>query len=183
MPVVSLWMLSSPLSAQTGAAPAAQPFNCRDATSRMIGFMMGEYSVRAVFRAGAAAWDSSIAVVTITPDLGGCVLREHFRGTRYGAPYESVALWGVHGDSVSPVQRTFVHSQHGLLSISQGQIVADTVILEDSAFVRGKWIYQRTLVWRDQNRELRNEGRRSEDMRATWFVTQRFHFKPRVKTS
>jgi hypothetical protein len=173
----SLAMESRGQAVPTPSSPP--PFNCADTTSRVLGFMIGEYSVDAVFRTGAAAWDSSKAAVSITPDLGGCVLREHFVGTRYGSAYEYLATWSAHGGAAAPVQRTFVHSQHGLLSLSNGTVVADTIVLEDSAFVRGKWIYQRALLWRSSGGDLRNESRRSEDGRATWFVTQRFRYVPR----
>jgi hypothetical protein len=60
---------------------------------RVLGFLVGEYTASAEFRTGPTTWDSTTATVTITRDLDGCVLREHFRGTRYGAPYESLATW------------------------------------------------------------------------------------------
>ena len=90
----------------------------------MLGFLVGEYTASAEFRTGPTTWDSTTDTVTIGRDLDGCVLREHFRGTRYGAPYESLAFW--------------------------------------SATV------------------LRSESRRSEDGRATWFLTQRIRYARRA---
>jgi hypothetical protein len=103
------------------------------------------------------------------------VLREHFRGKRYGSPYEYLAYWGANGDPAEPIQRSFVHSQHGLIGVSSGRFVGDSIFLEDSALVRQRWIYQRLVLWREPGSagNLQSEARRSEDARATWFVTQR----------
>ena len=165
-------------SATTGIAqarPGAPAFSCADTTAHRLGFLVGEYDARAIFRAGPTSWDSTTAQISITPDLNGCVLREHFRGRRYGSPYEYLAYWSAHGGPATPIQRSFVHSQHGLLSVSSGRMVADSIFLEDSAFVRERWIYQRLVLWREPGAavNLRSEARRSEDARATWFVTQR----------
>lgn len=176
-----VWLLAAP--SLTAQAPATTPaFSCADTTGRMLGFLVGEYDAMAVFRAGPVAWDSSAARVSITRELGGCVLREHFRGMRYGAPYEYLATWSAHGGSAGPIQRTFVHSQHGLLGLSAGRAVGDSLVLEDSAFVRQRWVHQRLVLWRDAGPagHLRSEGRRSEDGRRSWFLTQRTRYVRRA---
>ena len=122
------------------ANPGTSVFSCADTTTNRLGFLVGEYEARAIFRAGPTSWDSTTAKVSITPDLNGCVIREQFRGTRYGSPYEYLAYWSAHGGPATPIQRSFVHSQHGLLSVSSGRVVADSIFLEDSAFVRERWI-------------------------------------------
>ena len=178
----ALLLAGRPAGAQaTPAAPVAPPFSCADTTRRQLGFLVGEYDAHAVFRAGPTAWDSSGARITITPDLGGCVLREHFRGMRYGAPYEYLALWSANGGAATPLQRTFVHSQHGILGLAAGRTVGDSLVLEDSVFVRERWVYQRLVLWREAGagRVLRSEGRRSEDGRASWILTQRTRYARR----
>jgi hypothetical protein len=179
--VAALTFVPSWLAAQVGTQAVA--FSCADTTNRSLGFLVGEYRADATFRAGAAAWDSAGATVSITRDLGGCVLREHFRGTRYGAPYEYLALWSANGGAATPLQRAFVHSQHGLLGVSAGRIVGDSLVLEDSAFVRGRWIHQQVVLWRADvaGTVLRSESRRSEDARASWFPTQRILYERRVR--
>ena len=176
----------SSLSVTTGIAqtrPATPAFSCADTTALRLGFLVGEYDVRAIFRTGPSSWDSTTAKVTITRDLDGCVIREHFRGTRYGSPYEYLAYWSAHGGPATPIQRSFVHSQHGLLSVSYGRVVADSLFLEDSAFVRERWIYQRVVLWRETGSagNLQSESRRSEDARTTWFVTQRTFYSRRPR--
>jgi hypothetical protein len=169
----------SPLVARSAAQAA--PCSCPDTTSRVLGFLVGEYSASAVFRAGASAWDSTSATVSITRDLGGCVLREHFRGTRYGAPYEYLALWSAHGGAATPVQRFFVHSQHGILVLSAGRRTGDSLVVGDSVFLRGRWVHQEVALWREgtDGRVLRSESRRAEDGRASWFATQRMRYERR----
>jgi len=117
----------SPIGVQ-GAAPA---FSCADSVRLKLGPLVGRWEVQAIFRQGPTAWDSTSAIVTIAPDLNGCVLREHFIGRRWGNPYEYLALWGVNGDAARPIQRTFVHSQHGYLGLSAGSFHGDTLVLHE----------------------------------------------------
>jgi hypothetical protein len=168
----------SQLPAQATAVQST-PYSCADTTTRVLGFLVGEYSAKATFRAGPTAWDSATAAVTITRDLDGCVLREHFRGTRYGAPYEYLALWSANGGAGTPVQRFFVHSQHGILVLSAGRRTGDSLVVGDSVFLRGRWVFQELALWREGpgGTVLRSESRRSEDGRATWFLTQRVRYE------
>jgi hypothetical protein len=163
---------SSRLGAQADA------YSCADTTSRTLGFLLGEYSASTAFRAGPRAWESARATVTIRRELGGCVLREHYVGTRYGAPYEYLALWSANGGASAPVQRSFVHSQHGILGVSKGRVAGDSLVLDDSSFVRGRWVFERFVLWREggASNVLQSEGRRSEDGRASWFPTQRTRY-------
>lgn len=180
---LAAFAIGSPLASSTAqSAPPAAPFSCADTTSLALGFLVGEYEASAVFRAGPAAWDSTRARVSVSRALHGCVLHEHFRGTRYGAPYEYLAVWGAHGGAATPIQRMFVHSQHGLLGLAEGGVVGDSLVLEDSVFLRQRWVFQRLLLWREDGNgdRLRSEGRRSEDGRASWILTQRTHYRRRV---
>lgn len=92
-----------------------------------------------------ATWDSSLARSHFAWDREGCVLVEHFEGLRFGQAYRYLSIWGAAGDTVRPIQQLFVHSQHGLLGLSQGgwKPAGDTLIVGDSAFVRERWIYER----------------------------------------
>jgi len=173
-------LVATRLPAQA-AVVQATPYSCADTTTRVLGFLVGDYTARAAFRAGPSTWDSTTATVTVSRDLVGCVLREHFRGTRYGAPYEYLALWSANGGASAPVQRFFVHSQHGILVVSAGTRRGDTLVVGDSVFLRGRWIYQDVALWREgaDGRVLLSESRRSEDGRATWFLTQRMRYERR----
>jgi hypothetical protein len=179
--VAAVAIFASRLPAQVAAVQTA-PYSCADTTSRALGFLPGEYSARAAFRAGPTAWDSTTATVTITRDLDGCVLREHFRGTRYGAPYEYLALWSANGGATMPIQRFFVHSQHGILVLSAGRRTGDTLVVGDSVILRGRWVFQEVALWPEGTAAtvLRSESRRSEDGRATWFITQRMRYQRRA---
>jgi hypothetical protein len=173
-------LLSSISPAQQTPAGSPPPFSCADTTRRYLGSFVGDYDVSAVFRRGQEGWDSTGARASFSYELGGCAVREHFEGTRYGQPYAYVAIWGANGDSAQKIQRTFLHSQHGILSLSDGGWAStDTLVLLDSAFVRGRWIQQRVVISRPAADGFVLEGRRSEDGGRTWFVTQRSRYVPR----
>ena len=172
-------LVSARLPAQAAAVQSTS-YSGADTTTRVLGFLVGESTARAGFR-GSTAWDLTSATVTVTRELGGCVLREHFRGTRYGAPYEYLALWSANGGAATPVQRFFVHSQHGILVLSAGRRSGDSLVVGDSVFLRGRWVYQEVVLWRENpgGTVLLSESRRSEDGRASWFPTQRMRYERR----
>ncbi|HVT37972.1 MAG TPA: hypothetical protein VHE78_02930 [Gemmatimonadaceae bacterium] len=173
-----------PAGAQAQVAPGATPAplitqkTCVDSTHRLLGPLAGEYRVRTLFRAGPTTWDSTDAHAQFAWELGGCLMVEHFFGRRYGEPYSTIALWGTSGNPDHAIQRVFAHSQHGLLGLSEGRWNAsgDTLVLADSAFVRGGWIQERYIVTRPRDRAFTTEGRRSEDQGTTWIVTQRSRY-------
>jgi hypothetical protein len=172
MIVLAATLVSGLASSATSMTP------CADSTRKAFNGWPGEYDVVAIFRQGASSWDSTSGRATMAWEFDGCLLREAFTGTRYGEPYSYLAYWGAAGWPGAPVQRSFVHSLHGLLSVSDGNWNAtrDTVILLDTAFVRGIWIRQRVVMTRGLRGELRREGQRSEDGGKSWFVTERFLF-------
>lgn len=151
---------------------------CATNAQRVLGVFLGDYEVRATFRAGPAAWDSSLARSTFAWDLEGCVLVERFDGMRFGQPYRYLSMWGAGGDTARPIQQVFVHSQHGVLSLSQGNWTptGDTLFVEDSAFVRGGWIHERHVMSRPVAGRFVSEGRRSENGGRTWFPTSHLRY-------
>jgi hypothetical protein len=159
-------------------APLITHASCVDSTRRWLGAFEGEYRVRALFRAGATTWDSTDAHARFAWELGGCLMVERFDGRRGGEPYATVSLWGTSGGPDHPVQRTFAHSQHGVLGVSEGRwnAAGDTLILADSVFVRGDWVQQRYVVTRPRGGAFTTEGRRSEDHGSTWIITQRSRY-------
>lgn len=173
--------------AQSSGAPSSTPaplithVSCVDATHRLLGAFIGEFDVRAVYGPGADARDTSDADARFTWALGGCLVRERFRGRRSGEPYEYEALWGTSGSSTHPIQRVFAHSQHGLLGLSEGgwNAAADTLTIGDSAFVRDRWIYERYVVSRPGPTGFVTSGLRSDDGGRSWFETSRARFAPR----
>lgn len=134
-----------------------------------------------VFRSGPDQRDTTRARARFSPALGGCLVRERFRGRRDGQPYEYEALWGTSGSPDRPIQRIFAHSQHGLLGLSEGRwnVAADTLVVEDSALVGGTWIYQRYVASRPGPKGFVAIGLRSEDARHTWVETSRAQFTRR----
>jgi hypothetical protein len=149
--------------------------SCVDSTMRILGQFVGEYDVRAEFRAGPMGWDSSAARSRFGWEFGGCLLREDFSTRRSGEPYEYIAIWGTSGAAPHRVQLVFVHSQHGLLGLSEGgwNAAGDSLVVDDSVFVRGQWVHQRNVFSRPREGSFVSQGWRSEDGGRTWFLTQR----------
>ena len=47
-------------------------------------FLAGDWDVASRYRNADGEWEETTAQATITPDMGGCLLMERFRGTRNG---------------------------------------------------------------------------------------------------
>jgi hypothetical protein len=148
---------------------------CATNSQRALGVFLGDFEVRATFRTGPGTWDSSLARSHFAWDLDRCVLVERFDGRRFGQPYRYLSIWGAAGDTVQPIQRLLVHSQHGVMNLSQGNwnAAGDTLIVADSVFVRGSWVHERHIMSRPVAGRFVSEGRRSEDGGRTWFSTSR----------
>jgi hypothetical protein len=170
------------LDAQAAPDGTPAPFithaSCVDSTRSLLGAFQGDYRVHTLNRAGPAAWDSTDARAHFAWELDGCLMVERYEGQRGGEPYSTLALWGTSGNPERPIQRTFAHSQHGVLVLSEGRwnAAGDTLTLADSAFVRGVWVQQRYVVSRPRSGVFTAEGRRSEDHGATWIVTMRARY-------
>lgn len=158
-------LLATPLSL------AGQHSSCADSVQRALGVLLGEWQVRAIFRASATAQDTTLASAVVTSDLDGCVLRETYHGTRYGEPYDYLALWGANGDSTAPIQRFFVHSQHGIFGVASGAFHGDTLVLQELITVGGKPVIQDKRFSRPSGGRFVQVDRRSTDGGASWTVT------------
>ncbi len=176
IPIVLLTSLTGLTLA--ASSPQGRAVTCATNAQRVLGVFLGDFDVHAIFRTGPATWDSSLARSHFAWDLDGCVLVERFDGIRFGQPYRYLSIWGSAGDTLRPIQQWFVHSQHGVMSLSEGNWnpTGDTLIVEDSAFVRGSWVHQRHIMSRPVAGKFVREGRRSEDGGRTWFTTSRLWY-------
>ncbi len=110
-----------------GASPAAPaPPSCAAKDNAFLASLVGEWEVDAEFRSGES-WEAASGRASIKPDLGGCVVLERYDGTRFGKPWAFLAILGANGgggsmDEKNPIQEVFVHSQHGILSLSSGRV-------------------------------------------------------------
>jgi len=160
------------------AAQAAD--GCADSVTRALGGFRGEWNVEALFREGPERWDSTRAVSTIAPDLQGCLLREDYQGTRYGGPYEFLALWGANGLPEGRIQRFFSHSRHGIFGLASGDFRGDTLVLEERLMLGGRPLIQQLLITRPTREGFHQVNRRSTDEGATWTVTLRAVYRRRA---
>jgi hypothetical protein len=174
---------SAARSSSSTPAPLVTHASCVDATHRLLGAFVSEFDVQAVYGRAVDARDTSAATAQFTWALGGCLMRERYRGHRSGEPYEYEALWGTSGSAAHPIQRVFAHSQHGLLGLSEGgwNVAADSLTIGDSALVRGRWVYERYVLTRPGPTGFVATGLRSEDGGRSWFETSRARFTPRQR--
>ena len=166
---VLFWGLSSAAGAATNTAPS----DCAAKDIAFLSSLAGEWNVDAEFRAGES-WERSLGRATFAPDLGGCVLVERYEGTRFGKPYAFLAILGANGgDPEKPIQEVFVHSQHGILSLSSGRIDGGELVVEDAPTVRGQVVLIRHVYFDVSPGRFRYENRRSTDRGASWLVTMK----------
>jgi hypothetical protein len=167
--VIALLAPAGSAAAQAGA-PA---FSCADTVDAALRAYHGTWRVTALFRTGPGAWDTTEATSSFTPDLGGCVLRQDYRGRRYGEAYDYLALWGANGNPAARIQRFFTHSLHGIFDISAGSFVGDTLVLESRLTVQGRPLIQQQRITRPLACGFTQTDRRSTDGGATWTETLR----------
>ena len=172
MPTVLFWGLFA-----TGAAPA--PSECAAKDVAFLASLAGDWQVDAEFRAGES-WESAPGRASFAPDLGGCVLLERFEGTRFGKPWAFLAILGANGggeDPAKPIQEVFVHSQHGILSLSAGRIEGGELVVEDAPTVGGQVVLIRHVYFDVSPGGFRYESRRSTDRGASWTVTMKARYR------
>lgn len=100
------------------------------------------------------------------------MLVDRYDGTRSGKPLAFLAILGANGpDAAKSIQEIFVHSQHGILSLSSGRVDGSELVVEDAPTVEGKIVLIRHVYFEVSPRAFRYESRRSTDRGATWTVT------------
>jgi len=162
---------------QAAGQAAAPSFSCADTVEAALGAFRGSWHVRALFRTGPGTWDTTAASSTFIPDLVGCVLRQEYRGRRYGEPYTYLALWGANGFPERRIQRFFAHSLHGIFDVSAGMFHGDTLELESRLTVQGQALIQQTRITRPRAGEFSQTDRRSTDGGSTWTETLRATYR------
>jgi hypothetical protein len=159
------------------AQAGSSPFSCADTVEAALGAFRGSWHVRALFRTGPGTWDTTEATSTFAPDLAGCVLRQDYRGRRYGEAYAYLAIWGANGSPEGRVQRFFTHSLHGLCDISAGMFHGDTLQLESRLTVQGRPLIEQTRITRPIDGQFFQTDGRSTDGGATWTETLRATYR------
>jgi hypothetical protein len=159
------------------ATQAQAVFSCADTVEAALGAYRGTWEVVALFRTGEGTWDTTQAMATFSPDLAGCVLRQDYRGRRYGERYEYLALWGANGFPEARIQRFFTHSLHGIFDLASGGFRGDTLVLESHLVVQGRPLIQQVRLGRPTAGGFTQTDRRSTDGGATWTETLRATYR------
>ena len=156
--------------------PAAPPPpDCVARDTALLQSLVGDWEVEMEFRTGDE-WERAPGRASVRPELSGCVLVERYTGTRQGAPYEFLALLGANGMG-DPIQEVFVHSQHGILSLSSGKVTGGGLVVEDAPIVDGKVVRLRHTYSDVTAEGFRYESSRSTDGGASWRVTVRGKYR------
>ncbi len=159
------------LADPTPAPPAA----CAAHDTAFLRSLVGEWDVETEFRSGED-WERAAGKASIRPELSGCVLVQRYAGTRYGKPYEFLAILGANGMG-APIQEVFAHSQHGILSLMSGKIAGGELVVEDRPTIEGRVVVLQHLYLDVGPAGFRCEHRRSTDGGATWRPTQRSKYR------
>lgn len=150
-------------------AVAAQdhPHTCLHEAFDAFAFLEGEWTVASRYRNMEGAWEETTAAASITYDMGGCLLIEHFTGTRNGTPFEARAVLAFN-PITNRLQRAWSDSGHGLLVLYEGTATSDSILLQSSLSIRDRTVLFQHAYLDVGTDTFRLESRRSTDAGATW---------------
>ena len=141
-----------------GAAPTPLPPACTAPEYRQFDFWVGKWVAR-------DAHDHSFAGTnTITHEMGGCVVQEHWKdssgmiGSSFNIFEGSTGKW----------HQTWVDSQGSLLVLSGGMKNGDMVLSGETPLRRGGFALDRITWTPMKNGTVRQHWERSRDNGKTW---------------
>ncbi|MDH3492325.1 MAG: hypothetical protein OEM82_02155 [Acidobacteriota bacterium] len=155
-------------------SPQEDALGCATDKSRTLGFLVGEWNVRSNFRINKAQskWEKSEAVSKITHLFEDCVYQEILTGTRNGRPYQFTGLFSYNNMS-DKLQWVGGHSEHGVLTLYEGDFVDGELILENQLMLRSNLVYFRIVITKTKDGfDVRSE--RSADKKlwdAGWYMS------------
>lgn len=134
--------------------------------------MVGEWKVRSNFRTSRRdnKWEKTEATSVIKQRFKECVYEELLTGERNGRPHQLLGLYSYNNLS-DKLQWVGGHSEHGVLTLYEGEFVDDELILEYSMMLRSRLIHFRIVITKTREGfDLRSE--RSSDKKlwdAGWY--------------
>jgi hypothetical protein len=165
------------ISITTGAD--AQGAECMHPLLEAFQFMRGEWTVEAETRLGNGVWERSEARSVIRPLFDGdCVLVEHYTGTRDGRPFTARASIGFNNVN-NVLQFEWIDSEHGMLTLFEGGLDGDTIVLDYRMILRGNPVTLRQVFFDIEADSFRHEDRRSNDAGVSWDVSGRARYTRR----
>ena len=130
-------------------------------------FLAGSWTVTSRFRLPDGRWDETVASAIVEPELGGCVLRERYRGSRDGKPFAARALLS-YDALAGRLQKTWVDDGHGTALQYRGQRRDDRIELTTTVTVRDRAVRLRHLYANIDADRFELSSARSFDDGATW---------------
>ena len=134
----------------------------------------GRSKVTSVRAAGTTNGKPTEATSVIRQRFKDCVYEELLTGTRNERPHQLLGLYSYNNLS-DKLQWVGGHSEHGVLTLYEGDFVDDELILEYSMMLRSRLIYFRIVITKTRDGfDLRSE--RSSDKKlwdAGWYRSYR----------
>lgn len=154
--------------AQTAEGPPADEPGCATERAEKLKFLEGEWDVVNRFRLSGRdnKWEKTEARAVIRPLFANCLWFEELRGTRAGRPHRVIGLYS-YNNITDKLQWTGAHSEHGVLTLYEGDFEGGELKLESALEIRGrKFLFRRLITKTPQGFEVRSQ--RSLDGGKSW---------------
>ena len=168
--ILSLFILQI-LILNSFAQETVQPkdeLGCATEESKRLKFLEGKWNVVNRFRINGREniWEETKAKSKIKFLFKDCLWQEELKGKREGRPHKVISLYSYNNMS-KKLQWVGGHSEHGVLTLYEGNFDEGELKLESSLEIRGRTIFFRRLITKTASGfEVRSQ--RSVDEGKTW---------------
>ena len=155
-----------------GQSPAVDEPGCATEQSKSLNFLVGTWKVRSNFRVSRSEnkWETTEAVSRISHLFENCIYQEILTGKRDDRPHQFTGLFSYNNLS-NKLQWAGGHSEHGVLTLYEGNFVDDELVLESQLFLRSNLVYFR-IVFTKTETGFNVRSERSRDKKlwdAGWY--------------
>ena len=160
-----VFLAAVPVAAQ---GTEKDPLGCSTPEGKAFSFVVGDWKVKSKFRVGSNPdnWEETQGTSKIEYTFEGCLAREDLRIKRNGRPLNVVSMFSYSNIS-RKYQWMYAHSEHGVLSLFEGDKNGKIFNFKDSVEVRGRtFLFERRMKKTDSGFVL--VARRSFDQGKTW---------------
>lgn len=168
--ILSLFILQTFLIT-TLAQNTDQPkdeLGCATEQAKQLKFLQGKWNVINRFRTSGQdnKWEETKAKSEIKFLFKDCLWLEELEGTREGRPHEVIGMYSYNNIN-DKLQWVGGHSEHGVLSLYEGNFEGDDLNMFSSLEIRGrKILFRRQITKTAKGFEVRSQ--RSVDDGKTW---------------
>jgi hypothetical protein len=141
---------------------------CATEEGKKLSFLLGNWKVKSKFRVGnnPDKWEETVGTAKINFLFDNCLVQEKLDIKRDGRPLTVISMYS-YNNFTNNYQWIFAHSEHGLLTLFEGELNNGKFILKNSLEIQGRTIlFERHLVETKNGFDL--TARRSFDNGKTW---------------